>query len=116
MLRLRSRKSVVGCASRPQGCFEARLLRQILARLPSESRTIGLAAAETDCVAATIISITDSVLTRAGRPFPVEPIRTRDAIHLATADLLGEVPQLVTVLTRDTRVREHAQALGYVVA
>lgn len=52
------------------------------------------------------------MLTRAGRPFPVEPIRTRDAIHLATADLLGEAPQLVTVLTRDTRVHEHAQALG----
>ena len=64
----------------------------------------------------TIISVTDAVLTRAGRPFPVEPIRTLDAIHLATAELLGEAPQLVTVLTRDTRVRENAQALGYVVA
>jgi predicted nucleic acid-binding protein len=63
-----------------------------------------------------IIAVTDAVLTRAGRPFPIEPIRTLDAIHLATAELLGEPPQLVTVVTRDARVRENAQALGYALA
>lgn len=47
------------------------------------------------------------------RPFPVEPIRTLDAIHLATAELLDEPPQLVTIVTRDERVRANAQALGY---
>jgi predicted nucleic acid-binding protein len=63
-----------------------------------------------------VIGVTDDVLTRAGRPFPVEPIRTLDAIHLATAELLGEAPQLVTLITRDDRVRENARALGYLVA
>jgi predicted nucleic acid-binding protein len=63
-----------------------------------------------------VIAVTDEVLTRAGRPFPVEPIRTLDAIHLATAELLGEAPQLVTLITRDDRVRENARALGYLVA
>jgi len=63
-----------------------------------------------------IVAVTDDVLTRAGRPFPVEPIRTLDAIHLATAELLGEAPQLVTFVTRDDRVRENARALGYLVA
>ena len=29
--------------------------------------------------------------------------------------LLGEQPSLVTVITRDDRVRENADALGYVV-
>ena len=43
-------------------------------------------------------------------------IRTVDAIHLATAELLGEPPQLVTVLTRDARVRDNARALGYAIA
>lgn len=60
-----------------------------------------------------VIAVTEVVLTRAGRPFPVEPIRTLDAIHLATAELLGEPPQLVTIVTRDTRVRDNAVALGY---
>ena len=62
------------------------------------------------------MAVTDTVLTRAGRPFPVEPIRTLDAIHLATAELLGETPQLVTLITRDDRVRENGRALGYVLA
>jgi predicted nucleic acid-binding protein len=57
-----------------------------------------------------------AVLERVRRPFPREPIRTLDAVHLATADALGEPPQLVTIVTRDDRVRENARALGYVVA
>jgi hypothetical protein len=55
------------------------------------------------------------VLFRAGRPFPVEPIRTLDAIHLATLELLGESPPLVTVVTRDARVRDNAIAGGFAV-
>lgn len=62
-----------------------------------------------------VVAITDAVLSRAGRPFPVEPIRTLDAIHLATAELLSEPPQLVAIVTRDARVSDNARALGYVV-
>jgi predicted nucleic acid-binding protein len=57
-----------------------------------------------------------AVLARVGRPFRVEPIRTRDAVHLATAELLGEPPPLMTIVTRDDRVRENAMALGYSIA
>ena len=56
-----------------------------------------------------------AVLDRVRRPFPVEPIRTLDAVHLATAELLGEAPQVVTIVTRDVRVRDNARALGYIV-
>jgi hypothetical protein len=45
----------------------------------------------------------------------VEPIRTLDAVHLATAELLG-APQRVTIITRDARVTENARALGYLLA
>jgi hypothetical protein len=48
-------------------------------------------------------------------PFPVEPIRTLNAVHLATAERLGEAPQVVTIVTRDDRVRDNARALGDVV-
>jgi hypothetical protein len=34
-------------------------------------------------------------------------------VHLATAESLGEPSQLMTIVTRDTRVRENAAALGY---
>ena len=60
-----------------------------------------------------VLDVDAAVLDRVRRPFPVEPIRTLDAIHLATAELLDEPPQLVTIVTRDDRVRANAQALGY---
>lgn len=62
-----------------------------------------------------LVAVTSAVLARVDRPFPIEPIRTLDAIHLATAEQLGEPPALVTIITRDSRVRENAVALGYVV-
>lgn len=62
------------------------------------------------------LDVDSAVLARAGRPFPVEPIRTLDAVHLATAERLDEPPQLVTVVTRDARVRDNAQTLGYATA
>ena len=62
-----------------------------------------------------LMAVTDAVLARVARPFPVEPIRTLDAVHLATAEQLGEPPALVTIVTRDTRVRENALALGYAI-
>jgi predicted nucleic acid-binding protein len=62
-----------------------------------------------------LVAVTDPILARVSRPFPLEPIRTLDAVHLATAELLGEPPPLVVVVTRDVRVRENARALGYAV-
>lgn len=63
-----------------------------------------------------VVAITDAVLARVRRPFPVEPIRTLDAVHLATAELLGEPPPLMTIVSRDARVRDNAVALGYAIA
>lgn len=60
-----------------------------------------------------VIDISGEILLRAGQTFPVEPIRTLDAIHLATIELIGMPPHLVRVITRDRRVRENAVALGY---
>ena len=60
-----------------------------------------------------VVAVTDDVLARVRRPFPVEPVRTLDAVHIATAESLGEPPQLVTIVSRDTRVRDNAKALGY---
>ena len=62
-----------------------------------------------------LVGVTDAVLVRVRRPFPVEPIRTLDAVHLATTELLGEPPPLIVIVTRDVRVRENAEALGYAV-
>ncbi len=63
-----------------------------------------------------IIAVSDEVLIRAGGPFPIEPIRTLDAIHVASVELLGESPQLVVCVTRDKRVADNVRALGYSIA
>lgn len=62
-----------------------------------------------------LVAITDDVLGHVRKPFPVEPLRTLAAVHLATVELLGEPPALVTIVPRDSRVRENAMALGYAI-
>lgn len=52
------------------------------------------------------------VLDRVRRPFPAEPIRTLDAIHLATAILARSVVTDLTVLSLDERVRRSAVGMG----
>jgi len=62
-----------------------------------------------------VVGVNADVLVRVARRFPAEPVRTLDAVHLATVEWLGEPPALVTVITRDLRVRDNALAMGYVV-
>ncbi len=62
-----------------------------------------------------IVPVSDEIFRRVGRRFPVEPIRTLDAVHIATLEMLREPPQSVAVVTRDRRVRDNARALGYAV-
>ena len=86
--------------------------RTVTRLAPAEERAalVALQTFERRCYVA---AVTDAVLARVGRPFPVEPVRTLDGVHLATIELLSEAPQFVTVVTRDERVRRNAQALGY---
>lgn len=58
------------------------------------------------------IRLGNEVVARARRPFPVEPIRTLDALHLASAlEAAAAVPD-ITLLSLDRRVRECGAALG----
>jgi hypothetical protein len=59
-----------------------------------------------------LISV-DSVFDRVGMLFPAEPVRTLDAIHLATAVMLRELYPDLIVLSLDHRVRSNARALGF---
>jgi len=104
--------SALTFAEATRAVLRARVTRRIS---PAEERAV-LRALRTFEHRCTVIAVTEAVLTRAGRPFPIEPVRTLDGIHLATLDLLGETPQLVTVVTRDKRVASNARALGYAIA
>ncbi len=58
------------------------------------------------------MEISQEILRRAARPFPVEPLRTLDAIHLATALAFTMTFADLEVLTFDGRVERNATALG----
>lgn len=53
------------------------------------------------------------ITERARRPFPTEPIRTLDAIHLASALAAKSVIPGVQVLSLDERIRRAAKNLGF---
>ena len=53
------------------------------------------------------------VVARARRPFPAEPIRTLDAIHLATAVLAQSLVPDLDVLSLDERIRRSAEQMGF---
>ena len=58
------------------------------------------------------LRLSDEILHRAKEPFPEEPIRALDALHLATAlHTVALFPETV-LLTLDERVRRCALALG----
>ena len=85
------------------------------ARLTADEERVAVGALRRFALRCYLAGVTDAVLARVRRPFPVELIRTLDAVHLATTELLGEPPPLTVVVTRDARVRENAEALGYAV-
>lgn len=60
-----------------------------------------------------VIALNDEVLLRARRAFPVEPIRTLDALHLASAVTMRILVDDIELLSLDHRVRDAGTALGF---
>ena len=59
--------------------------------------------------------IAPEITDRARRPFPIEPIRTLDALHLASALLASSATDDFAVLTLDERIRKNAIDMGLTV-
>jgi predicted nucleic acid-binding protein len=62
-----------------------------------------------------MIDLSPVVLARATEPFPV-PVRTLDALHLASADFLRAQKQTVEIASYDSRLVLAARKMGFVVA
>lgn len=60
-----------------------------------------------------IFDLDAEVVERARRPFPAEPIRTLDAIHLGTAVLARSLGPDLAVLSLDERIRRSAEQMGF---
>jgi len=61
------------------------------------------------------VELIPSVLSRALEPFPA-PVRTLDALHLASLHYLIDAKQRVALATFDERMRRAAEALGVTLA
>ena len=60
----------------------------------------------------TLLALDEEIIERARRPFPAEPVRTLDAIHLASALTVRKAVPDLAMLTLDHRVRKAANGLG----
>jgi predicted nucleic acid-binding protein len=81
--------------------------RQLAGSWGSEARAL-LAGVE-------LIEMTELVLARATEPFPI-PVRTLDALHLATSEFLRGQGESVAFASYDNRLLAAAQALGISIA
>jgi predicted nucleic acid-binding protein len=68
-----------------------------------------IAALEREC---DLIALEEKVLRSARDEFPVEPLRSLDAIHLATIRMLDEELGDTVVASCDDRIRANLEALG----
>ena len=60
-----------------------------------------------------LVHLRDEILERARRPFPKEPIRTLDALHLASALVLRSAVSGLVLLSLDERIRSNAKEIGF---
>jgi len=89
----------------------ARRERRLDARSGREAER-QLAAFERSC---DTLAMEEGTLRRARDDFPIEPVRTLDAIHLASVRVLDDELGGLEVVSCDERVRRNAAALGFVV-
>ena len=60
-----------------------------------------------------ILHVTPEIVARAREPFPDDPIRTLDALHMASALAGRGAVRDLKLLTLDERVRKVGKALGF---
>jgi predicted nucleic acid-binding protein len=62
-----------------------------------------------------ILRLAPDIIDRARKPFPAEPIRTLDALHVASALYARSAVPDLEILSLDERIRRVANALGIAV-
>lgn len=94
-------------------CKRSLIRAQVTERIPDEQAEALRVRLEEATGNWDVFPISVPIVERAGLRFPEEPVRSLDAIHLATADLArSEIDDLV-VVSLDGRVRGNALALGF---
>ncbi|MEK6606825.1 MAG: type II toxin-antitoxin system VapC family toxin [Myxococcota bacterium] len=117
------RDAIAGALAAPGQIVASRLTvaeanRTVVRLLATGAIDEGIAARAREAIALlaarwTVVGVADDLLMRAGQPFPAEPIRALDAIHLATALTVREAAGELEVVSTDERVRANARLLGF---
>jgi predicted nucleic acid-binding protein len=97
-------------------CSRALLRARVDRRLSAAEEMAALRMLDEAVERWTTLGISTEVDDRARREFPREPVRTLDAVHLATASVFAEALGEIRMLSLDDRVRANAKLLGMSIA
>lgn len=106
---------VVTSALTSTECGRALIRGAVTGRLSQTDELVALHLLDQAVGGWTTLDVSEPVLDRARGRFPLEPVRTLDAIHLATAEMFHDALGGLTLLSLDGRVRENARGLGMLV-
>ena len=101
--------TIIECS---RGLARARQMR----RIKATEELAALRLLDEAAAAWNVLDISDRVAAGARETFPHEPVRTLDAMHLASAQVFMEALGSLHMLSFDDRVRHNAKALGMTVA
>jgi uncharacterized protein len=109
---MRAASTVVTSALTAVECSRALIHAQKVGRIDDDAeRSLQASLAEADAEWS-VYSLSARVLARARAPMPANPIRTLDALHIATVLTLRESFSDLTVVSLDNRMRDCVAALG----
>jgi len=101
--------SLLTCLEAARAIVRAESYRQISPRQASQLRAM----VRNQTSGWRLMHITNSIVSRAEQSFPIEPVRSLDAIHLSTVlEFSRRYPEL-TVLTLDKRLISNLERLGF---
>jgi predicted nucleic acid-binding protein len=93
-------------------CCRGLARARLLGRITVQQERAAVQMLESRAAGWNVLDMAASVADRGRGAFPHEPVRTLDALHLATAAVFLEALGSLTMLSFDDRVRQNAAALG----
>jgi predicted nucleic acid-binding protein len=109
---LSSAGHVVTSALTPVECARGVARARQLGRISRTEELAALRLLDGAVLSWNVLDLSDEVVAHARVAFPLEPVRTLDAVHLATARVFHQALGSVGMLSFDDRLRANAQALG----
>jgi predicted nucleic acid-binding protein len=110
---LHAAEQVVSSALTPVECARGLTRARLLERLTSIQELAALQLLDQAESMWHIQELTAQVLARAREPMPGDPVRTLDALHIASAIVLRDGLGPISMLSLDARVRACATGLGF---